>query len=713
MKKIKIILAIIAPLAIMLMHSCAKDELDFKKSYTASGEFGAPIVVLDLNMKKLLKEDSIVKFDPNGLIRFVIKKDSVANFSADSMLGVPPQTPFTTKSSIGEITITDIAVANLRTLNNISSSFSTPTRNAILAIAGTNAIFPAVNDASTSPTNMSVPASFSSLTCSGGYLIMELRNRFPITINKLRLNLYNMVPFQSFFGGFTFQNIPPGGTKRDSLPLSGVQITNNISYTIPEFKSYESPQPVFVNMDDSITFLMSTVGLKAAGGVAKIPNQTVGARNIELNLASSNADSRIRKMRFKTGRIKYTLTSTIKELVKIKIAFPGATKNAAPFAPIEISVIDATSNGYINIDDVLFDLATDPGQPYNKLITSIEPQLVSSGQHKPFDSSDYVSGNFEMEDLKLGYAEGFLGTKNLPITSNTVDAKMFDAFGNGLKFTEPVMRITTSNSIGLPVKIALNVSGESKSGQIVNLGAPVYDVPYPSIAEGNITKNGFIAFDKNNSNIATLLALPPTKLSFSGNADVNLGGFQGVYTNSIYDNAKIVVGYEMDIPFSLMSPDLTMQDTTSSPFPKASKPVASEADIKDNEYPKLAEYADLVFKIENGFPFDGGLQLLFIDTATKQIIDSVEAPLLFGSAIPDITGGSNVTKTTTVSSLRLSYPTLLKIYLHPKPDNVRMIFKAKLSTYSNGTQPVRIYNTYTTRIGLSIKFKYKFKLTSK
>ena len=693
----------------MIFNSCKKD-LDLNKfnNFELAPVLGTPLGILDLTMSDILKEDSSVLYDGDGLIRFVLRNDTVASFPVDSFVKIPDLAPIQINNSLGLIDIDDISITETKSLNDMASGFSAGTKSALNAASGTVTIFPSINDQNTEVTALALStAQFTDVSIASGFLTIQFKNQLKVTIDIIKINIYNTSPFQSLIGQLVFTNVAPNGIKRDSLDMRGVTLSSSLGYSLPQFRTYASSSPILVDLSDDIRIDVTTNKMKAYAGNAIFPNQVINAQSLNVDFKSDDSTVRIKNVTFEAGQINYSVTSTIKEQLDIKITIPGAIKNGLPFPPINLSVNNSTKTGVIDVSNVIFDLAQDLTQPYNKIKVSVEPQIVSSNTIKPFDSSNKVNASFAFGTLTFKELNGYLGNQVINIDPSDVDVGFLDQFSTGFPLDDPQIKIMSSNAIGVPIQIKLEAEGQTASGAKQSLNAAAFTIPYPTSAQKGQTIKGTQTFDKNNSDLVKMLNLPPKKVVFSGKATLNPAGFTG-YNDFITKSGGINVGYEINMPLSLKTSDFTIQpkDTAANPFFKVN-PDGTLGDFTFGDTANI-NYVELLTKIENGIPFGGKLYLYF---ATKDgvVLDSTGIETLLNSAIPDI-NGKTVTPSVSNGALILTNTQ----FRNMKNNNLsKMLVKVRISTYANGTQPVKIYSTYKVKIGISAKIKAKYLIGAK
>lgn len=690
---------------VILVFSACKKDLNLEKfnELSFTPEFGLPLATINMKMSDILKDtDEYIQYDPDGFIRFVIREDSIANFPVDSILKIPAVAPLVTDNKLGVLEIKNLTMNQSRTLGEMMTNFNASTRVLLDSAVGKVTIFPALNDANTQIRTIPLESNeFDFVNLSNGFLVVSFTNEFPVTMDEIKMSIFNTVPFQSLIGQLTFRNVPPNGTKLDSVNLANATLSSGLGYSLPVFKTFTSAGPVFIDSTDQIKFKVETKGLKAYQGAAKFPNQVLNPELLSLNLGGDDPSIRLRKLVFNAGKINYNLSSNIAEKLSIKLDIIGASKNGSPLAPIIIEVNNNTNIGFVDLSNVAFDLSQDPNQPYNKIRVSVEPRIISSGLIRTFDSSNFVKASFGFDDLGFKEINGFLGTREIKIEPSESTFDLFDQFTSGFPIDDPKIKLITSNSIGVPVSVTLDAEGISSKGTKQSLNAPAFTIGYPSLSQKGQVINDVKVLDKNNSSIVQLLDLAPKTIKFGGKATINAGGFTG-YNDFILQGAGIAVGYEVDIPLSLKTNSLVIEKIAQNAlFTVENGQITTFAFPVDSTN---IDYVELVLRIDNGIPFDASLDLFFADKDSV-IMDTVAAGTFMRSSIPDA-NGRTIKNTVATSTIRIDAQTLREIRAK---NLINMVIRLKIATFGNGTTPVKIYSDYEAKIGLSAKVKLKIK----
>ena len=137
----------IAILAITLgLSACKKADLDLNKYQDVKLQPGivTPLASVSITAGKILKQDSIVVHDPDGLIRFVVRKDSIVNIGADSILQNISLPKSNVNFTLGEIDVPAIKQTQIVTLQDLVNSSDAQTQQVFNYYNGKDTIFPSM-----------------------------------------------------------------------------------------------------------------------------------------------------------------------------------------------------------------------------------------------------------------------------------------------------------------------------------------------------------------------------------------------------------------------------------------------------------------------------------------------------------------------------------------------------------------------------------------
>lgn len=254
------------------------------------------------------------------------------------------------------------------------------------------------------------------------------------------------------------------------------------------------------------------------------------------------------------------------------------------------------------------------------------------------DGSDFQFGNggrnlgFTIQDdLQFDYLEGYLGEEEFDSSPGVIVIDFFDDFIRGdVWFQDPSVTMTIQNSFGMPVGSraeyfdVVNIDGEVLPLRSDELGPNLeLDFNFPALDEVGELKETVYVFNKDNSNIDSILGTGPTMINFDVNAvpnpdqNTDLRGF-------ISCESEYIVKIKADLPIYGRANDFGAQDTF---------------DLNFNSY-KDIKSAEFKIVTENELPLDIGMQIYFVKN-NNTIVDSLfgETTTLIGS--PDIDGEGN------------------------------------------------------------------------
>jgi hypothetical protein len=252
------------------------------------------------------------------------------------------------------------------------------------------------------------------------------------------------------------------------------------------------------------------------------------------------------------------------------------------------------------------------------------------------------------------------------------------------------------NSVGVPFQINADIIGYASDGTSAALNPDALQPNYPNavsatnpLAIDAITE--IITYDKNNSDIVDLMALPPSdRLEYMGDITLNpVGAIAPTPTtpNLISNNSAIGVDIEIDIPLDFTANKLMLRDTI------------EDLDISDAD--KIMNAA-VVIVTENGYPLDVMIDKIYFTDAAYNIIDEITDNEVIDAATV-FTTGANIGEVDPSSIKEVEHQiklTQTQIENLNKTEN--LIINASVST-SNGGVPVKLKGDYELKFTLSVQ----------
>lgn len=668
---------------------CKKNEVDFGKfnDPNINPEVLTPLANAKVRITDILKQDSFIQYDPDGLIRLTVKQDDVLSIQADTVLNELKLGSNFTKLSIGELSISNFSESAFVTLNDVIGGLNDTIKQYVQDKNGSKDTFPEIKSELTSLTSIAESTEYEYLKISSGYLVFKITNKLPTNISKINVSLYDNKPTQTLVGSATLLNIATFATVKDSIDISNKQLSNDLGFVVPTIEIEKSNDSVLINLNDRIDVDVQYSGVKCIGGKAKIPAQTLPLEALSLDLTNASLNSRFRNVEMAYGKLPLTTTSTINTQINLEVVLPDAKKAGVALPKIDISAPTGQNTTEVDLSNTSVFLGADPNKDHNILRLNLVTKIQPSVGMVEFDSSNYIQMDFDASPAKFNYIDGFLGTRSYDFDINGLDVSQLAELGKGLRLEDPSMIIKVKNSAGIPVTVKFDIIARDKDGNTLDLNAPELNFPFPSIAERGVTKTLDFTVDKTNSNIVDALAMPAASFDLKGTATMNPEGFTGTYENHITNQSSFSVGFEANIPMTLTAKNFTYKDT--------SDVGSSLRGLTD------FDFVELKIKTKNGFPMGGSLDLVFTDSLYNPI-DSIKDVTLLVSGIAN-SNGKVVTPSENMSTFLLQKQTLQKL----DADRCKFIvFKTKFDTYNNGNTPVSIYTDCTLDVSIALRAKY-------
>ena len=668
--------------------ACKKSNLDLNKYSNLKIQPGVvtPLASISITAGKLLKQDSITVHDPDGLIRFLVRKDSIVTIGADSILSNITLPKSSVNFKLGEINVPNINQRPVITLQDLVDASDTNTKKVFYYYDGKDTIFPAMSSPLGDTNYVAKANNYEYIHISKGYLKFTLTNNFPTVLTNAKVAIYDR-KYNKQIGTLNYNFILPAAKGYDSIEMAGVTMSNDLAFQIIAVNLEKSSTNVRINLADNITLDIQNIGMKTTWGRAIIPSQVIQTQLLALNLSSPTDDYKLRNVRFGAAAIPFTAESKFAENLNLSINFPDATVGGSAISPTAISLPKGSKTGTFDLSNANIFLGAVDTLTHNMLRVAVSPSISSSGNLVDFDSSDFVKLDIDPANITIDYVDGYMGQKTWTVDVDDVDFDALAELGKGLTLTNPKMSIIVKNSFGIPILLELSLIAKDNKGASVDMQPPTMLFGYPTIAQAGTTVNSKFDIDKSNSKIVEALGLPPTKFAISGKAYLNKDGFKG-YNDFVSSKSSMSLSFEANMPLSIIAQDFSIRDT---------------AELKETlKGLDVFEYLELKIKTTNGFPLEGALDLYFAD-ANGNILDSLVNTTLVASGIPDATG-KVVTRTENMTTFLLDKETLANIATETKFAE-KLIFVTHFYTYNKGSQSVNIHTD--NQLDIAIAFRAK------
>jgi len=358
------------------------------------------------------------------------------------------------------------------------------------------------------------------------------------------------------------------------------------------------------------------------------------------------------------------------------LSIPSATLNGQLFETQK--TIYAGTESEIDLSGLNIDLTTDINQPYNKIPIIISAMLDTGGDLVTLTSQDEADISLVFSDLSIDYADGYFGNYEIDLGGDIVDVDLsiFEDFDSGLILDDPkfIIRVLNSVGIGANIQAGLNAFSPFGDNAIFNFN----EIIEQPVFFGDTVEQIWI-YDKSNSTIDDIIALPPQQIEYFGMAYIN-GNNDDI--NYISSDTKMSLGVEVDFPMSLNVANISLKDTI----------VLNELDVNYQKVKNLT----LFMNIDNGFPLDTKLDLLLRDSISNIILDTLQVANFSSGIVDD--EGYLIESVSTENNIYLN-----NIQVENFLNSNQIVLDVTLNTEEN--QSIKLYSDYEFLVNMGLQLK--------
>ena len=674
---------LVLQVVILIMFSCScKHELE---TPTWDVDIITPLVNTEITIDKINIEDSLLEIQSNdsGLVSLVFN-DNLSDINFDSLINIDRQVPGKTER-LESINFPTINISDTITLGDL---ISTIPLGSILFPNGGTASIPFLPNAINSDTfNINASEYFETMTLTDGILIFEIKNKLPTDISNVDCSLINSIN-QNIIASFNFPLILSGSSQIDTVQLTGLTIDKNIEAVINNVDVNASNGNVSINYSDGLITKIKLKNLQIDEATAYFPKQELSQNLTETSF--DLGDAQITEIGIKTGLVNIHLVSTIQDTGRIIYNIPSLSKNGIPFTTEKIvpTTINGESTIYqFNFEDYVLDLKGKSGRIGGDTVNTIYSELYtyidSSGELVTFNKEDSFYYHTEFI-FTPKYALGYLGTDTISIGPEIIESNIFNNIISGeLNLDNTTLSVEIENYFGADAALifdnlesinsntgenslaGLDQNGNNFIGHTYNINRAILNSisPEPNISASNTS----IILDSD-----AMLNILPDKINTFFDVYLNPNG-QSSIQDFLFTDYPLDASIQLKIPLNLIANNLQLLDT-------------AEIDIDENEN---IEIEKIFLKIENGFPINCNVNIVFLDN-NQNIIDTLFKNQQIISGISE----DNLVIEKSISLLESEDVNL---------DNVsRIVFDATFLTEDINNH-VSIYNDYSINFILSAK----------
>lgn len=301
-----------------------------------------------------------------------------------------------------------------------------------------------------------------------------------------------------------------------------------------------------------------------------------------------------------TGYIVYFFQFEVTETVDVIIEIPELSDAAG----VPFKLEDTYGPGNISVLDTIFLAGMQLNADDNGEVKVLHQIVYDSGVTDVFNSFIIT-----INDLSFDYAEGNFYNQMHPGALDTIEIELFESWKGGeVIFEDPTITLTVDNSFGVPTRSVVEVfdvysvdgTVESLDGDAVTDGI---NFEYPLLNEVGVTKTTSFVFDKDNSNVQSLLSSKPLYVEYLVDAITNPDGDPIV--GFIDRESEYSVNVEVELPIHCKVIDFLVIDTF-------------ELDLQMLDNGTVKE-AGLLLNYETALPIAIDMQLRMLDESGQDI----------------------------------------------------------------------------------------------
>lgn len=690
-------LALVAIL--ILIPSCVGDYLDTDRIATTGFEISptlsAPLVNGTITIGDYTDEIEFLTFDTvliDGIgyerLKLVFEMDALEGFSAGGDIFNMDVSQSITYG-LDQITMDDIpGISSEITFQQIIENSSSDLSFIAMADGGSTPIPPIANTDISGQYGPDPMTEFEKVVFESGTYSLDITNKLPMPVD-VSMQMFTEIDGVAYpLKTFSFTDLASGESASDNLNLAGLAMGNVVYF---ENLNFSSPGTGVTAVDinlatQQLEISSSATNLVVKSGTAEVPEETyAGSEVIEIDLG---AGYEVDEMRLKSGGVDLSITNPFGFDLVLDLTFDNVLDDANQVVGIHTTIAaGATVNETIDFTNTTTTLTQ--GATSSEIAVSYDVTINPGGGLVAFDAADKMAMDFSMtfglSDIE--HVLGYLGQETIDVPEDVIEVPgldMLDMFTGDFTLTDPKITIDYTNPLGLPIDLEFDVVGEDADGNTVplNIGKAtggIIALEYPTVIGQSVSSQ--IIVDKNTSDIVDFMAALPRTITYSGSVVTNPDGNTGTQ-NFVTGDIDISLGMSFELPLALKSNNFGFRDTF------AMEGIELPADIDFESF-------ELSANISNGFPFDFGVTLTFLDTTNVNDIELFTLQPVGGGLLltaPDVDEFGHVIESTITKQL-ITFA-ITKDMFEKLPNMTHVIFEAAVSTPNDGADMATIYNDY-------------------
>jgi hypothetical protein len=377
--------------------------------------------------------------------------------------------------------------------------------------------------------------------------------------------------------------------------------------------------------------------------------------------------AQLKKVRMKSGQLKYRLRSPVDGYLKCAFTIPGLTLQGVPQS---IDIItqppppgeDFITEGALDLSGLELDLTGESGNSFNRIAAAfsvvVDPQASQPAHISPGDA---IVFEMQFDEPRISYAKGYFGTHYYDLNEQ-VDFSALNSMPDGvLNLEQTSMQFTIRNAVGVDAQI--DFSEISNYNQFTQTSVAL---EHPTLFDPlNITRahdNGGVVsayeynYDVNasNSNLDAFFENLPTQFRMQGEVTINPLGNVSDGNDFIYTDDALQAGFKMDIPLKLGMQNIHLVDTL----------------YLTNSTPEIPLDGKLMLWLKNGYPVEATVSLFILENgerislATNKVIEAAMPSSMPAAPVPSETWLEIEANEELIAKLNQDNSLMIEVNLH-------------------------------------------------
>lgn len=537
---------------------------------------------------------------------------------------------------------------------------------------------------------------FKSAKFNQGFLDLTIYNDLPVEVELIDFQLKNKSDNQ-VIARDQFRNILPFDSSSTTISLAGKLVEGVLIGEMLELITKASNGEVLIEADKGIRLKLEVRDMEPEYATAVFPAQTLVDEDGETTYDFGGPQ--ITVMEIRKGFVLMDIISTIEEEIIMEYTIPQSELLNDPSQPIvkEVTVPPAPAGGQIVIKDsfpidgfkVFYSGQDKFAAPFtNTVYSRLSARIKYTGIERTLSLSDSVRIIFGLVNIEPEFAIGDFGKK----TYNYTDPFKIKAFQNirgDINLEDAEMLMTFENAFGIEAELSINnlTAVNTTDNTSVRLTSTfINDVITIDRALNPplIPDMTRYEFNKTNSNIKQFVEVLPNRIEADFSVVSRPNGSNNL-TDFAFSNSYLKSRLDFRMPMKFNADQLEI--ARKQPF-----------NLENRDQLDRVKDATFTLVANNGFPFEAGFQLEFLDDQDSVLITLFD---LSQRAAPGTLSGEVVSE-----SVRTNLQTVVsaeEVQLIATATKVRI--RAIMNTPD--TQRYPIYDTYDLDVKLLADLTYE------